>query len=71
MNDVGRVQRFERPKCLIYEVLGMVIGQVLCSNDSVHVSFHKLLYNYRSMSIKVMKSARREWKLTINFGKSL
>jgi len=49
MDNIGRVQRLERPKCLIYEVLSMVVGQILCSNDTVHISFHQLLDNYRNM----------------------
>lgn len=43
VDDIGRVQRLKGAKCLIDKVLRMVIGQVLCSDDTVHVGLHQLL----------------------------
>ena len=46
MEDIGRVERFESAKCLVDEVLGVVVGKILCPNDSVHICLHELLNHY-------------------------
>lgn len=43
MKDVRRVHGFECSKGLVDEVLAVVIGKVLGSNNSVHVGFHQFL----------------------------
>ena len=45
MYDIGGVKSFKCAKCLVDEVLGVVVGEVLRSDDAVHVGFHKFL-NY-------------------------
>jgi hypothetical protein len=43
MEDIGRMHGFQGSKGLIYKVLTMVIGEVLCANNSMHIGFHQLL----------------------------
>lgn len=43
MNNVGGVESFECAECLVDEVLGVVVGKVLRSDYTVHVSFHEFL----------------------------
>lgn len=43
MEDVGRVHGLERSQRLVDKVLAVVVRQILCSNDPVHVGFHQLL----------------------------
>jgi hypothetical protein len=44
VEDVCRVHRFQGAESLIDEVLAVVVGEVLSSDDSVHISLHELLY---------------------------
>ena len=46
MDNVGGMQSFEGAECLIDEVLGVVVGQVLRADDAVHVGLHQLLDHY-------------------------
>jgi len=43
MQNVCRMHSFERSQGLIYEVLTVVVGQLLSTDDSMHICFHKLL----------------------------
>ena len=43
MDHISRVQRLERAEGLVDEVLSVVVGQILCSDNPVHVSFHQFL----------------------------
>lgn len=43
VKHVGRVHRLEGAQGLVDKVLAVVIGQILCSNDAVHVGLHQLL----------------------------
>lgn len=45
VDDICRVKCLECTQGLIYKVLCVVIREILCSDDSVHVGFHKFLYN--------------------------
>ena len=43
MNDICRMNGFESTKGLVDKILGMIIGEVLCPDDAVHVCFHEFL----------------------------
>lgn len=43
MEDLSGVQSLETSECLVDEVLAMVIGQLLCANDTMHVRLHEFL----------------------------
>jgi hypothetical protein len=43
VEDVGGVHGFGGSESLIDEVLAVVVGEVLGSNDSMHVGFHEFL----------------------------
>ena len=43
VDDVGRVEGFERAEGLVYKVLRVVVGEVLCADDAVHVGLHQFL----------------------------
>lgn len=44
MQNICRVHCFQCTECLVYEVLAVVIGEVLGANYTVHVRLHKLLH---------------------------
>jgi hypothetical protein len=48
VKNVGGVHSLERAEGLVDEILAMVIGQVLCTNNTVHIGFHKLLRKVRN-----------------------
>jgi hypothetical protein len=43
MDDIGGVQRLEGAQGLVDKVLCVVVGQILCTNNAVHVGLHQLL----------------------------
>ena len=43
MEDVGGVHGFQGSEGLVDEVLTVVVGQILCADDSVHVCLHQFL----------------------------
>lgn len=43
MDDICGVESLECAQGLVDKILGMVVREVLCSNDTVHVSFHEFL----------------------------
>ena len=43
VDDIGGVEGLECAEGLVYEVLRVVIGEVLCPDDPVHVGLHQLL----------------------------
>lgn len=50
MENVGRVHGLQGTKGLVDEVLAMVVGQVLCANNAVHIGLHKLLCEVRYLN---------------------
>jgi hypothetical protein len=45
VEDVRRVHGFECAQRLVDEVLTVVVGQLLCADNTVHVGFHEFLWN--------------------------
>lgn len=43
MENVGGVHGFQGTQGLVDEVLAVVVGEVLCADDAVHVRLHELL----------------------------
>lgn len=43
MENIGRVHGFECAQGLVDEVLTVIIRQLLCTNDTMHVGFHEFL----------------------------
>lgn len=43
MQHVGRVHRLEGAQRLVDEVLAVVVRELLCADDAVHVGLHELL----------------------------
>ena len=46
VEDICGVHCFDRTQGLVDEVLAMVVGEVLGTDDSVHVSFHQFLQTH-------------------------
>ncbi|KAI6751336.1 hypothetical protein HG531_006032 [Fusarium graminearum] len=43
VQHVGRVHRLEGSEGLVDEVLAVVVGKILCADDTVHIRLHQLL----------------------------
>jgi len=68
MDDVCGVKSFQCTEGLIDEVLSVIIGEVLGSNDTVHVGFHEFLDNYKPSSRLGVESLQNNyWERTVYF----
>ena len=45
VQDISRVHGFERTQRLVDEVLAVVVGEVLSTDNTMHVGFHQFLHN--------------------------
>lgn len=66
MEDVGRVHCFEGAEGLVDKVLAVVVGEVLGSDDAVHVGFHEFLDE-----VDFCKGVEAAWFLDIQDGDDL
>ncbi len=75
VKNVGGVHSLESAEGLVDEILAMVIGQVLCTDNTVHIGFHKLLRNVRKSCPGYPHLSTAAWDKThldeINFGEGL
>jgi hypothetical protein len=46
---------------LVDEILAMVVRQVLCANNAVHIRLHKLLYEVRNVNSGYSCGEIRTW----------
>lgn len=63
VKHIGGVHGLQRPQGLVDEVLAVIVGEVLGTDDTVHVGLHQLLFEADRWSALVLAATTKESKM--------